>query len=133
VIPDWLSLIDNGNGTASLSGTPDQTGNFKVKLKASDGWSETIREFIIDVASFGIYEPYNVDVKLYPVPFKHILTIDLNVEAEVKIYSSAGKQIGLFYLDQTSNKIDLSAYPSGLYYCILTFGNNQKTYKTIKY
>ena len=36
--PSWLTLVDNGNGTATLSGTPtnDDTGNNSITLRVSD-------------------------------------------------------------------------------------------------
>lgn len=133
VLPGWLSLLDNGDGTAMLSGTPDQTGTFEVLLKASDGLSDTIQEFNIDAVTVGIDEFSHFDVKIYPVPFNDILIIDLKEKAELKIYSSAGKQLGLFYLDQTNNKIDLSSLPSGIYFCAISAGKKKMTCKTIKY
>jgi hypothetical protein len=133
IIPAWLSLVDNGNGTASLSGTPDQSGIFEVMLKTSDGLAESIQEFSINAIGVGIDEPAHAEVKLYPVPFHDILKIDLNEEAELKIYSSEGRHIGSFHLDDKNNKIDLSAFSSGIYYCLVAIGKTQKTYKTIKY
>ena len=35
-LPDWLNLVDNGDGTALLSGTPDQAGQSDVELMAQD-------------------------------------------------------------------------------------------------
>ena len=133
VIPGWLSISDNGNGTASLSGTPNQAGNFEVQLKASDGLSDTIQEFTISAVYFGLDEKKHFDVRLYPVPFNNILTIDLDEEAELKIYSSEGRQIGSFHLDPARNKIDLSHLPSGVYYFSISAGKKKMTCKTIKY
>lgn len=133
LIPDWLNFMDNGNGTAVLSGTSDQAGIFEIILKASDGLTDTKQEFIIDAVTVGVNEIDHIDVKLYPIPFSSTLNIDLNNEAELCIYSSAGKQIGLFHLDRSNNKINMSAFPPGIYYCVVSCGKNQKTYKTIKY
>jgi hypothetical protein len=132
-IPDWLSLIDNGDGTAVLSGTPGQAGVFEMTIKASDGLADTLQEFTIDAVYVGMDEPGHFDVRLYPVPFNNILTINLDEEAELKIYSSAGKQTGLFYLDPARNKIDLSHLPSGVYYFSISAGKKKMTCKTIKY
>lgn len=37
-LPSWLSLVDNGNGNATISGTPPlgTTGEFNLKLRADD-------------------------------------------------------------------------------------------------
>ncbi len=36
-LPDWLSLVDNGDRTATLSGIPTQTGVSAFVLQVSDG------------------------------------------------------------------------------------------------
>ena len=50
-IPGWLSLTDNGDGTALLTGTPTSgdVGNHVVTLRASDGTAEQVQSFIISV------------------------------------------------------------------------------------
>ncbi|MBR8538062.1 tandem-95 repeat protein, partial [Carboxylicivirga sediminis] len=51
--PGWLSLDDNGDGTATLSGTPtnDHVGNNSVTLTASDGITSTEQNFTISVSN----------------------------------------------------------------------------------
>jgi Ca2+-binding RTX toxin-like protein len=51
VLPAWLTLIDNGNGTATLSGVPNDIdgGVNPVVLRASDGISTTEQAFNIEV------------------------------------------------------------------------------------
>ena len=49
-IPEWLTLEDFGNGTAQLSGTPDQIGFYEVIIKAGDGLEELMQEFVIEVS-----------------------------------------------------------------------------------
>ncbi|MCP4542676.1 MAG: tandem-95 repeat protein [Chloroflexi bacterium] len=53
VRPAWLALIDNGDGTASLSGTPlnDDVGPNGVSLQVSDGISDTAQVFTITVGN----------------------------------------------------------------------------------
>jgi len=48
-IPYWLNYVDNGNGNALLSGTPDQTGIFQVILSAYDGIEVVTQEYEIFV------------------------------------------------------------------------------------
>ena len=53
-LPDWLTLIDNGNNTASLSGTPLQSniGNHSVIIIATDSENGTHNQnFNINVSS----------------------------------------------------------------------------------
>jgi len=35
-LPAWLTLVDQGNGTATLSGTPDTVGDYNVVLRVTD-------------------------------------------------------------------------------------------------
>ncbi len=132
LIPDWLTLINNGNGTAVLSGTPEQAGNFEVILKASDGLSYTMQEFNINFV-VNILNAYNPKILIYPTVFSDNIYVESDIEAELNIYSSNGKHIKQFNLKDNRHKIDLSSIPSGIYYCVVSYGKNQKTYKTIKY
>jgi large repetitive protein len=53
-LPSWLSLIDNGNGTATLSGNPgvSDTGFFKINLVVTDaGGLKNNQEFNLGVAT----------------------------------------------------------------------------------
>lgn len=47
--PDWLTLTDNTDGTAKLSGTPANLGTHNIKLTATDGTTTTSQEFVITV------------------------------------------------------------------------------------
>jgi len=48
-LPDWLTLTDNDDGIARLSGTPTELGECTVKLKISDGHLDVDYEFVIKV------------------------------------------------------------------------------------
>lgn len=52
VLPAWLALTDNGDGTATLAGTPAATdvGDHAVTLEVSDGINTTPQDFTIAVA-----------------------------------------------------------------------------------
>src|SRR5690606_5866765 len=53
-VPAWLSLTDNGDGTATLSGTPgeDDVGSHEVVLQVSDAAGAVAEQaFTIDVAA----------------------------------------------------------------------------------
>ncbi len=52
-IPAWLSLTDNGNGTASLSGTPAAASTDNVTLAVSDGTTSVNQSFTITVTTAG--------------------------------------------------------------------------------
>ncbi len=53
VVPAWLTLTDNGDGTATLSGTPADTdvGDNVVQLQVSDGQDSSTQDFTINILS----------------------------------------------------------------------------------
>ena len=54
-VPSWLTLTDNGNGTATLTGTPSaaNVGNNAVVLAVSDGTATVQQSFTIAVGAGG--------------------------------------------------------------------------------
>ena len=52
-LPAWLTFTDNGDGTATLSGTPDnaEVGPHDVSLQVSDGIASSTQDFTITVAN----------------------------------------------------------------------------------
>lgn len=54
-VPSWLILTDNGNGSATLTGTPTSgnVGNNAVVLSVSDGTDNTTQSFTINVSPVG--------------------------------------------------------------------------------
>ncbi|MEM7220843.1 MAG: cadherin domain-containing protein [Pseudomonadota bacterium] len=52
-LPAWLTLVDNGDGTATLSGTPtnDEVGGHSVDIQISDGSLTTNQAFTLTVVN----------------------------------------------------------------------------------
>ncbi|MCD4664535.1 MAG: hypothetical protein K8R68_04625, partial [Bacteroidales bacterium] len=88
-LPDWLTLVDNGDGTALLSGVPDTMGIYPVALNTSDGLLDDTQEFEIYAGITSISELNDFDIKIYPIPVTDRLFIDTNEEAKVTIFSSS--------------------------------------------
>jgi hypothetical protein len=79
-IPSWLTLVDNGDGTATLSGTPTsaQVGDHSVELRVLDDDSlDDTQTFTITV------EPTIYRVYLPVVARNHVVAPDLVVESLV--------------------------------------------------
>jgi len=57
-LPTWLTLTDNGNGTATLSGFPDNSavGTHPITLQVSDGFANVSQTFNL-VVGYGITPP----------------------------------------------------------------------------
>ena len=58
-LPDWLTLVDNGDGTATLSGTPTnaEVGDQSVVLEVSDGALTDTQNFTLNVSGATIDPP----------------------------------------------------------------------------
>ncbi|MDV7398090.1 putative Ig domain-containing protein, partial [Arthrospira platensis SPKY1] len=48
-LPGWLSFTDNGNGTATLSGTPNFVGTYQITVTVSDGFQTDEKTFSLVV------------------------------------------------------------------------------------
>lgn len=54
VLPSWMTLTDNGDGTATLTGNPSDTDSGttqNVSLNVNDGKSDTIQDFAVTIAN----------------------------------------------------------------------------------
>jgi hypothetical protein len=60
-LPDWLTLTDNGDGTADLVGTPDagDVGDHDISLQVSDGTETDVQDFTIEVSADPTPPPAN--------------------------------------------------------------------------
>lgn len=132
-IPEWLSLMDYGDGTALLSGTPDETGMYLVKLKLSDGMEDKYQQFVITVhlptvvAEKGENEP-----RIYPNPVKDQLIIEVSDMAELSILSISGEIIFNARVKKQQT-FDFSTYPPGIYFIRLKTADKVVTKKIVKH
>jgi len=51
LLPSWLELIDNGDGTATLTGTPSSHGDYSLELRVID--------------PYGAYDKYGCIIRVY--------------------------------------------------------------------
>jgi len=129
-IPSWLTLTDNGDGSAVLSGTPatENLGNNEVVLTLTDGIiaSPVEQSFIILVESGTGTGNISAgsNIKLYPNPTKGAIYLVIeNQEVEnltVKVLDVAGKVIYIKEFEHikanSRNEIDLTNQPEGIYF-----------------
>jgi endonuclease I len=81
--PAWLTLTSTGNGTATLSGTPDHSniGNSQVSLIATDGTNQGTQSFTINISAAGNSKPLISSVNITPSSpvTRQAITISANI------------------------------------------------------
>ena len=132
LIPDWLTLIDNGDGTALLSGISTEIGEYDVVLRASDGQLDDTQEFTISAEPVGIGEPEAEAIRVYPNPATRNLFVDYTGRAQAVIYNMMGQVVGTHDLSKQTNTINIENLESGVYMIRIVDGETAETYKFVK-
>ena len=78
---DWLSLSDNGDGTANLTGTPlnDNVGSHLITISATDGTLITQQTFTIEVSNVNDAPTFTSDAlttAMATTPYAYAITTD---------------------------------------------------------
>ena len=99
-LPAWLGLVDNGDGTATLSGTPTnaEVGDHGVVIEVSDGSLTDTQSFTITVS----------DTNDVPV----LDSVSLSV-TEGQTVTLSGANFGITDLDDSSFTFNLTAITGG--------------------
>ncbi len=124
-LPTWLSLTDNNDNTATLSGTPqaENLGNNSLAVSVSDGTGNTVQSFTIEVTSdISTEKINNNDVKIYPNPASHSVHISTkSIIAQIEIKDILGKTV---YSNKTVNtqniKLNTANFAKGMYLTKIT-------------
>jgi subtilisin family serine protease len=107
--PSWLTMSDNGDGTATLSGTPTTPSTFgiPVKIKVSDGMFEDQQNFSIVVENNAIVDFGTGEVSIYPNPSSNFFMIENCKDVSYEILSIDGKILDNGIINQSIYKIDM--------------------------
>ena len=132
VIPTWLTLVDNGNGTGVLSGTPGDNDVYQhtIVLNVTDGIVFNSQNFAITVhapASINQIQS-DIDFVIYPNPFSTYTSVNYTLKNASKIkltiINSLGQEIDVL-VNSNQNKgeytysINATNYQAGIYFCKL--------------
>jgi len=128
LIPDWMTLTDNGDGTAVLQGLTTQSGSYEVKLRASNGLFEDVQEFIVS-GYVGIEDPIESSIVIFPNPTKNNLNIQNATGGQISIYTSTGQLMKYIEDAQEIETISMSNMVNGLYIVKVISANNITTRK----
>ena len=132
-LPDWLTLEDHGDGTATLSGVPEEMGYDTIVLVVSDGMEEEEQEFVITISEATLVnETGDLSLNIYPNPFQNKLFVETDVEVEISIFAISGEQLIQQRTANSRQEIDLTGLPKGIYFVCIKTGNEIVTKKIVK-
>ena len=136
-LPSWLTLTDNGDGTATITGTPANTviGNHNVVLVAENAIGNTNEQaFTIQVGNvLGIDNLDNAMFNIYPNPANESATIAFqtveNAVVTISITNLLGQEVAVVLpaknLAAGTHNVEFNASElnAGVYFCKIMEGN----------
>ena len=133
-LPSWLSLTDNGDGTARLHGVPDSVGIDSVTIIASDGMAEVTQKFgISKVQPTSVAEFSEKLLSINPNPFRDVIHITTEKDIQARVFSMNGDIVHSTALHRPGGSLDLGFLPSGIYMLLVDDGTSKASRKIIKY
>lgn len=133
-LPEWASLVDNGDGTAILSGTPTEiiSEGYKVVLEVTDGHENDIQEFIINVVPIYVEDFGYGKINIFPNPTNSILNIQNCQNTEYEIVDITGRILKIGKIYDSMQSIDISNFANGNIFIKLKDNQNVYIMKIVK-
>jgi len=132
-IPSWLHLVDNGNRTASLTGTPKlpTKGLYPVVIYVTDGIDTVYQTFYIDVKDLsGVAQTESSQkISIYPNPAKNIVYVDNCENAKVYLYNVLGDLVLETNSSSSFCRFDVNQLTAGTYFVKIIKSNTIVTQK----
>ncbi len=118
--PGWLAITDNGNGTATLTGTPtnDDVGNNSVTITASDGTASTDQNFTISVTNTNdapVFNSIPVTSATEDAPYTYTVNASDVDLGEIPSFTLTTNPGWLAIVDNGDGTADLSGTPTNDY------------------
>lgn len=130
-VPSWITFIDNGDGTASLTGDADAAGDYDVKLVVTDGKASVEQLFTITVVDdTALEEAEAFKLEVYPVPAATTCTVKGCRDAYLMLTTIQGVVVYEQTADGDVENIDVTTLNNGVYLLSVT-KNNQRVIKRI--
>jgi hypothetical protein len=141
-LPDWLILIDNGDGTAELktdSVPRDENliGTHIFVIKATDGNAtiETTITLTITIKT-GLSDDVLLSaVKFYPNPTTGLVNVEFNsfpeIGTTIQVFNQLGQIVQTKQANSQINQLNLSNNPVGLYYIKVASKKDSRVEKII--
>ena len=140
-LPNWLTLTDNGDGTAtvqtdSIPRLESLLGTHTFVLKASDGVVniEKTVELTVTIKT-GIEDLTLNAVKFYPNPTSGLVNVEFNSFPEsgttIQVFNQLGQSVMIRKAENQINQLNLLPNPNGLYYIKVITDKAFRTEKVI--
>lgn len=129
-MPLWLTLTDNGNNTATLSGTPISLEAYDVDIVAQGDYFEDNQSFTLDVM-VGLDNPLVDQINIYPNPTDNYFYITNMNNTTIDIVDMVGKLMRREKVDSDNYKISVSDFEAGIYIIKSSKNNTILTKKII--
>jgi len=128
-LPSWLSLVDNGNGTASISGTtPNSAGIQNINLIASDGITSVNQEFNLELVAPNQINDLDKNINIYPNPSNGKFIIEAQLQnVTFDIIDVTGRNIYSGIITNNKTSVDVSNFSKGTYF--IRFNETAQTNK----
>lgn len=121
--PAWLTFTDNGDNTATLTGTPEISGVYAVSITAYGKYNHASQTFTISVDPNAINSANAGTFNIYPNPASNWITIEGSANGTLTIYDLAGKALLSKEITSDSEKVNVSELQNGMY--IIKVSNDQ--------
>lgn len=134
-LPAWMTLTDNNNGTALLTGTaPEEYGIHQVELEATDGGSIIVsQDFEVTVGTISV-EAIGGLINVFPNPVLEVLNIEIphfSNKTEIELSDISGKILKTTTLQSNITQIRVSDLAQGLYFLKIRQNREVKIKKII--
>lgn len=118
-IPAWLTLTENADGSARLSGMPASAnlGTHTLSISVSDGLHEITAELELEViaTTTGIDNEAADKLNMYPNPAAHIVTFENVAEGRMAIYNLTGAKVFEKADLNATERLDVTHFKAGTY------------------
>ncbi len=121
-LPSWLTINDNGDGTAKISGiSPNEYSIDNIVITAKYKQKTEVQKFSITTGKLDTTvssNPKSDFVSIFPLPANNFITIEINGSLSynrLRLFNSNGKIIGEQNIDSQQTTLYLTQCKSGIY------------------
>lgn len=115
-----------------IENLPSSTINDDFRVKLSDVWGHTVEGSL--ESTLGVTGNRFNTIKVYPNPTTGLINIegDFKEIFNAKLFNIVGKQLEARQVNNSNNTIDISHFPSGLYFLKVALNNREQVFKVMK-